>query len=455
MSVKRPAYSVFRRALHAALAVLCLSFYAGLPSGPAMAQCIPCKGCCGDQQACGNNCACTSEKQTNITIEYITDEFLLHRQWLMTIVWETHMLPAMMLMTESLTATAMQQITMIGSVLDAKHQLESQALFQSLHADAHKDYHVSEGVCQFGTQTKSLAAANRNAEFSQIVLANRMLQRGLLSGDTISSGPGSDRDSRLDQYIKVYCNPQDNAKGLTNMCGAGGTDKTRYNKDVDFTTTVDKPHTLKLDFSPEGDADHKERGVSPDEEDLFALSANLYGHEVPPKLQEDKLAKPNGDLMTGAYGIMDLRSLNAKRAVAQNSFAAIAAMKAQGGTEVKPYMEALLKEIGVPDDDIKLMLGDRPSYYAQMDVLTKKIYQDPVFYADLYDKPANVMRKNVAMRAINNIQKRDIYRSMLRTEAIMSVWLETELLDIQEPIANEFRKDFYGAVMPIPGGSGQ
>ncbi len=78
------------------------------------------------------------------------------------------------------------------------------------------------------------------------------------------------------------------------------------------------------------------------------------------------------------------------------------------------------------------MLGDKPSYFAQMDVLTKKIYQDPYFYADLYDKPANVMRKNVAMRAINNIQKRDIYRSLLRSEAIMSVWLESEIEERQK-----------------------
>jgi hypothetical protein len=448
------------------LALICL--LGALPVQPAMAQCVACAGCCGSQNKCGTDCANTDSLQTcsgqcgqgqsckdGTTIMYITDEFLIHREWLVKIVWETHMLPAMMLMTEQLTTAAMYQVFAIGTILDAKHQLETQTLFQTLQAEAHKDYHVSEGVCQFGTNTKSLAAANRNAEFTKIALGERMMQRMLLSGDLLSSGPGADRASRLEQFMNVYCNPKDNANGLQNLCGSGGTDKGRWNKDVDYTTTIDKPYSLKLDFTPEGDKDHTDRGASPDEEDVFALAANLYGNETPFAVPEYFMAEPDGTPKpAGAYSYLDLRALAAQRSVAHASFAAIAAMKAQGGEEVKPYMEALLKEIGIPDEEIKAMLGDKPSYYAQMDVLTKKIYQDPVFYADLYDKPANVMRKNVAMRAINNIQKRDIYRSMLRSETIMSVWLESEIVKQQDDVSNEIdRLSQETAVMPIPGGS--
>lgn len=448
--------------------LLCASIIVNVP--PAKADldflCVNCGGCCGLQNKCGTDCGNTSSYQTcsgqcgdsqkcvdGSTIMYITDEFLIHREWLVKIVWEAHMLPAMMLMTEQLTTAAMYQVMAIGQILDAKHQLETQALFQELTAQTHKDYHVSEGVCEFGTNTKSLAAANRNAEFSQTIIGDRMLQRSLLSGDVLAaSGPGADRNSRLEQFRHVYCDVRDNADGLQNMCGAGGTDKTRLNKDIDFTTTIDRAYSLKMDFTPDGDGDHDTRGASPDEEDVFALAANMYANQTPFKVPEFAMADSKGNpIDAGSFGYMNLRSVIAKRSVAQNSFAALAAMRAQGGEEVKPYMEALLKEMGMPDEEIEQMLGDKPSYFAQMDVLTKKIYQNPFFYADLYDKPANVMRKNVAMRAINNIQKRDIYRSLLRSEAIMSVWLETEIEEMQRPVANKLlRLNQEGTLVDMP-----
>ena len=73
------------------------------------------------------------------------------------------------------------------------------------------------------------------------------------------------------------------------------------------------------------------------------------------------------------------------------------------------------------------MLGQNPSYYAQMDVLTKKIYQNPNFYTSLYDKPTNVRRIGVSMDAISLMQMRDQYESALRKEMLLSLMLEQEL----------------------------
>ena len=101
-----------------------------------------------------------------------------------------------------------------------------------------------------------------------------------------------------------------------------------------------------------------------------------------------------------------------------------------------------MKEMGIQDEDeIKAYLGERPSYYAQMEVLTKKLYQNPVFYTELYDKPANVERKTVAMQAIELMQRRDMYRSVLRSEATLSVMLETALAEQdQEKVTNEINR---------------
>ena len=90
------------------------------------------------------------------------------------------------------------------------------------------------------------------------------------------------------------------------------------------------------------------------------------------------------------------------------------------------------------------ILGKNPSYDAQMEVLTKKIFQDSEFYIDTYDKPSNVARQEVAIQAIELMQKRDLYRSFLRSEIIASVMLETALLEEQDRIKNDVKNAIEG-----------
>ncbi|MCI5060385.1 MAG: hypothetical protein MRY79_04855 [Alphaproteobacteria bacterium] len=372
--------------------------------------------------------------QEQTTIDHITKEFIKHREWLMKILWEAHVLPAMMLMTEQLSAVAMQQAMIIGTFFDAKHQLETQRLIQELAAKAHKDYQPSKGMCEFGTNARSLAASDRNSEFTAEAVGARGLQRNLLTGDVMSvGGPRDDRASRWQQFKTTYCSPADIANGLGLLCE--GSKKERYNRDVNFTALMDIPPTLEIDFT--------KTNVTDDEEDVLAMLSNLYGHDVLQRIPESTMLKDN-EPGGGAFALMDNRALAAKRSVAQSAFNAWAGMRAQGEDKVMPYMEAILKEMGIKEDEIKEMLGERPSYHMQMELLTKKLYQQPNFYANLYDKPTNIDRKEVAMQAIGSMQKWDTYRSQLRSEAIASVLLETSLEQIQDEYANESHPDRQG-----------
>jgi hypothetical protein len=384
-----------------------------------------------------------SRSESNITQQYITDQFIFQRNWLVTEVFNNHILPALMLFTEQMTAMAMQQVFAIGMLLDAKHQLETQRLFQTMMAEAHKSYQPSEGMCTFGTISRSLAASDRNVDLSSAVFSSRLSQREVLSGDAISSGGRtSDMLSRIRQFTRLYCNQADNANGLSNLCENPSVDPLRMNKDLDYAAVLDKPLTLRLDFTAEGNPDHSSNAsggnVSADEEDVMALSANLYAHTLPPIINSSFLINGSGNNKeAGQMHYMNIRALSAKRSVARNSFAAIAAMKSQGEDEVQPYLNAIMQEFGLSDPEITAYLGNRPSYYAQMEILTRKLYQNPTFYTELYDKPTNVERKSVSMQAIELMQRRDIYRSMLRSEAILSVMLETALSDSQDRVANE------------------
>ena len=374
-------------------------------------------------------CTCASTTEAKNTRDHVTDQFVAHREWLIEVVFRDHVLPAMMLMANQISTVAMHQTMVIGSFFDAKHQLESQRLLQDLQAQAHKDYQPSVDMCRVGTSTRSLAAADGNLHFNHIALAARSTQRTLMNKGAIGTGAGRDDSrSRLAQFRGTYCNPADFGNALDLLCTGGNA--ARRNKDINFTHAIQGEDTLLVDFSDFTDTDT--------EEDVLALSANLYGNRLLPAIPQLHIADTAGSLIVeGATVYMKTRALNAKRSVAFNSFAAQTAMRSQGGENVAPYMTQYLESMGMPLDVIEGMLKGKPSYNAQMEVLTKKLHQFPTYYSDLYDKPVNVDRNDTAMQAIALMQKRDMYRSQLRMEANAAVWLETILEDLQEYTTNE------------------
>lgn len=382
--------------------------------------------------------ACCGRHRTQIPQHYqavqqtVTTQFEQHRTWMVTTFWTENLLRALGMFAEQMTATGMFQVHVIGTFLDAKHQLETQRIFQQLMAQAHKDYHPSEGMCTFGTMARSLVASERRSDLAQTVLAQRMNQRQSLSGRNIArEHEDSDTRSRLAKFQTTYCSPADNSNGLRELCPNPGA-VARRNIDVDYTRNIESRLTLDLDFMPNQGAS------TPDEEDVFALSANLFSHNIAPRIPPIKLGDGTGRIREdGAHRYMDLRSVFAKRSVAENSFAALTAMRARGDEGAAPYAKALIRELGVADvAQIEAIIGENPSYFAQMELLTKKIYQNPSFYTELYDKPVNVERKSAAMQAIGLMQDRDLYDSLLRSEVVLSVLLETMLQKEQDKVRN-------------------
>lgn len=444
----------------------------------------------GDAKAqCTRNseCAPYSTSMANETIQEVTthtaQEFQAHRVWWVSIFWEDNILPALMLMAEQLTAVAVKQTEITGGFIDAKHQMETQQTLQRITARAHKDYHPSTGMCEFGSSIKSLAASERQGEANKVVLSQRSMDRGLGNANTAAaSGKLSDSESRLKQFREVYCNPKDNNNALSYMCehdqdddlgnspagaavpgGRGGPDPLRFNKDVDFARTLDFPWTLDVNLV-DGATE-----PTAEEEDVFALASNLYGRDVfvRPK-GADLIANASDDpqsLSTLQNAYMNARAVLAKRSVAENSYNALVGMKSSGTAGSRDFLEALLLELDIEDTstDVRLhqgdaaagppltyptvdvsqldaLLGENPSYWAQMEVLTKKIYQNPDFYTNLYDKPANVQRKGVALQAIGLMQKFDLLKSNLRNEASQSVLLELAVIELQNEIEEEVQK---------------
>ncbi len=345
-------------------------------------------------------------------------------------------------LTSFLTSFGMFQVEIVGTFFDAKNQLETRRLFFELQAEAHTDYHPSESFCYFGTGARSLASSDSRMNLNMLAMSERSLNRQLGHMHSASSGSvDDDKNSRWAKFVNTYCDPRDNSwsgtgTGLDHACdrdGLGGsaatgaTDRSRINRDVDYTRLLGESRTLDVDFSNDN--------ITDDEEDVMSMASNIYGNNVP----ERAFSKSTISTPAAKKLYMDLRSVVAKRNVAEASFNAIVAMKSAGtnGDAAAPehpdvglFMASIVKDlmpIGTPDDEILEILGENPSYYAQLEVLSKKIYQNPDFFANLYDTPANVKRKSVAMKAIGLMLDRALYESEIRQEMILSVMLSSKL----------------------------
>lgn len=400
-----------------ALLVVILIFAAAItyPTRPAEAACTFC-------------CSCDTIRN------YIITEITNHETWMTDTFWSKLLEPELAQMTNRIDESLLTQTTSIGTFLDAQNNVERARMLQESRADAAIDFAPSEQLCRYGSLGQSLASSEAKMRANKQALVKRSLNRQLGDPNMASSTSDGDVTARMAKFVVRYCDNTDNngKNGKMKLCKTATGDKF-LNADIDYVKTFDSKPTLNADFTESKNA------PSDDEQDLLALSDNLFANDL--------MGRPaTGELQTGEQisnartAYMDMRALIAKRSVAENSFNTLAAMKLRGtdpGTTGSkgstPYIISVLKELGVDSDaSIKDYLGGAPSYDAQMEVLTKKIYQNPAFYVNLMENPANVQRQYAAMQSFGLMQQRDIFDSILRSEMLLSLIVELEVGKYQD-----------------------
>ena len=294
-------------------------------------------------------------------------------------------------------------------------------MLEQLDAEGHKDYQSDHQMCRIGTNVRNLAGSEIRSDINARFLNNALLEREVLNANSAGAvGMMQDYKNRMEQFKRVYCNVQDNNNGLQNVCAAGAK---RENNDIDYTRLIEGHMTLDIDFT--------DNNLTNDEEDIIALSKNLFSHNIM-KIQKRQLMET---VARNEY--QDLRSIVAMRSIARNSYTKIIGQRAKGTARLGPYMHNIISAFGVPDDDLDRFLGQDPSYFAQMEVLTKKLFESPSFFANLYTTPANIERTKVTLQALRLMQDRDRYESSLRRELLISMILEAKLREHQENLNNE------------------
>jgi len=338
-------------------------------------------------------------------------------------------------MADDIRAAAVGAGMMIGAFLDGSAVNMAQATMQSLNAETIKDFHVSDQICRFGTLSKSLARSESMLETQQAVFSARAMARN--AGREFSSGAagrGRDNYERLKNFVSYYCDNSDNDMGLSGLCiPVGNATETRnieYNRDIDYTRAMEESPTLNIDVT--------DNVLTRDENTVFNLFSYLYGHtQDSSRLSGTSISEFSGSIEK----YVESRSVIARRAVAQNSFSKMMAMRSSGSGASHGFMNLfLIRQLGLPSQEADKYTtawnpgpkvagyddSKKPSYYAQMDILAKRIYQDPEFYVNLMDTKANVKRISASMEAIDLAQTRDMYEAVSRSEMLMALLLDME-----------------------------
>lgn len=356
----------------------------------------------------------------------LKQEFEVHKNWMDNEWWSQNLQPALKSSADEDRNVTLFETVIYGVFLDVQNLLSSLRGIQELSSDTLKNYTASDTICKFGTLSRSLALSESKAKTTQLVLSKRSINRQLGQAQTASAeGEDADRKARLKQFQLDYCDPKDFGGGMKIMC-TGTPSDARQNIDINYTRAIDTKNSLDIDFTDSNSTN--------DEKDIIALANNLYAHSVFSRINAQSLKQNNETDTQSTY--LNQRAIVAKRGIAENSFNQIVGQKSAGGTASKTYMIEVLKSLGLDATNAEKYLGTAPSYDAQMEVLTKKLYQDPAFYANLMDSPANVNRQYAALQSFGLMQKRDIFETVARSEILMSLLLEMEIATYQDNIQN-------------------
>lgn len=423
-------YTMKHHFLYGIVALFLASILVAIPQSEATAGCLNSPGVCSTNDATSKWWGDNPNFSENME-RFILDD--IYKDRIVSDWWTTKLQPALKNMTAQLTATQTQNSGMLGGVMDGISTNRSLLAMQTLQAGAYKNYTPNEGLCRFGTNVRSLAAADMGRTRTQLALATIGQARQLgTKGSSADSGPILDRSARITQFERLYCDPADNNGLLAPLCGATPkTTATRFNKDISVARTLFEPQTLNVNFV--------DGVVTADEEDILALASYLYGHDVPMRDPDINFSGANA---AQKLKYLSQRQLVAFRNVAQNSFNMAVAARGTGGAATNTYMENILRELGLSPEEAATYLSNdtgTPSYHAQMEILTKKIYQNPNFYTNLIDKPANIDRQIAAIDAIGLMQDRDVYQSLERQEMLMSLLLEMKTRAAQRGVENNLK----------------
>ncbi len=366
---------------------------------------------------------------------------MLRDQLLSSVWWHMGVKPLLQQMALELNTAGWSQVAQIGAFIDGKVMNETLVDMQVHQAKIAKRQIPAVSMCKFASLNKSLAQADSRARMVHNVLNEYSLSRTLGDGGMSGATKALDTASRYRTATSIHCDRQSQGGEMVNLCSAGTNSNGYTSKDINFTDAIDSANTINLGFDGTISSLFNNTDTNPynnnEVANVMAMKSFLYQNELPPRAPQSNLAH---DVDGHQSKYLRWRGSVAKRTVAENSFDSLVGMKTASGVAGSAAYQAQLASLGASAADIAASTKAAPSYWAQMEQLTKTIYQNPDFYMNLYDNPNNVIRQSAAMEAVGLMQMRDYYESLIRSEMALSIMLDTEVSKEIDAVNNVIAK---------------
>jgi hypothetical protein len=330
-------------------------------------------------------------------------------------------------MTDAIVATLIEKNYNKSRLNDAQNATKYQLALDQENASLVQQGQVSQGVCSHATAANSLFASERKATINTKILSNILKDQDLLNASGVTkNGALRDKEARQADIMQYYCDPSAYASSQDYKKECKAKNPALFDKDIDATYFLSTVQTLKLNWN-----DSK---TSDDERAAMAFAQYLYNNQGNDRidLTPDDQGNPKN-----INEFMEARSLQAIRNVARNSYLKQIGLKSSGAGGNTEFLKAAFNNLGVPAADIKDIVTDNPSYYAQMGVLTKTLLQNPQFYVNTGVGSTNLIQLSQTLAAVHSMQKRDIFEAFRRREMLMSLLAELKIRNKQTTIASQ------------------
>lgn len=325
-------------------------------------------------------------------------------------------------------STSMQaQASALAPFFDSYSMVQTVRRINVMQAETFQRTKPSVNMCKFPSAGKSLSRLSFSSKANAQIFAKYMQDYDL---QHVNSAGGLQAYASEQEYVQKfkdnYCSQNQNGQdGLARFCN--NTNGDRVNNDINFPYFFATREGNNIDFTDKADfalGTPDQQVLTDGERDLFYLTHNLFNSNTG-KISETVIKDQDGQRL-----VTDLRSLQAIRNVAKNSFAVLVGNKSGGSSEGNNvHLVRILQTLGAGNtaDYYGTGNGVGVSYDGAMEALTKKMYQDPGFYANLYDSPENVQRQKAAIKAIQLMQGWDIVKALHRREMLLSMLIEVKL----------------------------
>ncbi len=339
---------------------------------------------------------------TDVRNEYFLDQFV-------TDLVE----PALKKKTQQISQNDQQESNAIGAIQDARAANDQATEIGVAQADTALDYAPHPFIGQMATYTRGLALSSEAIRQSRLLRGAAGTADLLAASGTLSAkGGGAVEDWRLKNLKDLYVDPEQQGGYLRELVGGDQ----RVNRDLDIAKTLMGRETLDINF--------EDSTLTEDERDFLALKENL----LPSDAMENSRMRDLGTTEANLTDLPALLSLTARREMIDRTINTIAGQRAQGSDVSTQEMQALLRQLGYSDDSPEMKdVSGKASYEAHMDILTRRVFQNPNMYSNLIANPVALRRILVSQNAVRNMQQFDIYASTTRAEDLtaMWAWLET------------------------------